>query len=329
MNNTPLSMPNLEQLKEAQVRVNNSPHVRRTPLLNNIDVPKEGASSQCFLKLESLQKTGSFKIRGMVNLFAAHEKAIRENGAVTMSAGNAGKAFAFLAGQLQIPAATVCMPNTVPADRVKSIEALGANVVLTTNEGLFPKVEEYVGQGRILAHPFDSHELMAGHASVGLEILEDCPDADIIAVCCGGGGLVGGVAAAVKLSGSKAKIFAVEPTGAPCLFNSMKEGKAANISPHTIAHGLAPPFAGQLCYEYAKEFVDDVVLVTDDELVEATRFAYSNGILAETSGCAGIAALMFGKLGDTKGKKVVCVVSGSNISPEDLQEALAGNAKFH
>ena len=109
----------------------------------------------------------------------------------------------------------------------------------------------------------------------------------------------------------------------------MEEGKAANISPHTIAHGLAPPFAGQLCYEYAKEFVDDVVLVTDDELVEATRFAYSNGILAETSGCAGIAALMFGKLGDTKGKKVVCVVSGSNISPEDLQEALAGNAKFH
>ena len=213
VDNTPLSMPNLEQLKEAQVRVNNSPHVRRTPLLNNIDCPKEGASSQCFLKLESLQKTGSFKIRGMVNLFAAHEKAIRENGAVTMSAGNAGKAFAFLAGQLQIPAATVCMPNTVPADRVKSIEALGANVVLTTNEGLFPKVEEYVGQGRILAHPFDSHELMAGHASVGFEILEDCPDADIIAVCCGGGGLVGGVAAAVKLSGSKAKIFAVEPTG--------------------------------------------------------------------------------------------------------------------
>mgnify|MGYP000102891272 CR=1 FL=1 len=318
----------LDDLRKAQCAVNASPHVRRTPLID-ANVPLGGAESSVFLKLESLQKTGSFKIRGMCALFDHFEEEIKQKGCVTLSAGNAGKSFAYLAGNLGVKN-TVCMPDTVPEDRVKGLEAMGAEVVLCSNEGLMPKVNEYVAQGRVLAHPFDSAELMAGHASVGLEILEDCADADIIAVCCGGGGLVGGVAAAVKLSKSNARVYAVEPVGASCLYNSFEEGKAAHISPKTIAHGLAPPFAGELCYEYAKEFVDKVVLVSDEELVEATRFAYSNGILAETSGCAGIAALMFGKIPeDCAGKKVVCVVSGSNISPEDLQEALAGKATAH
>lgn len=318
----------LAELRTAQKAVNLSPHVRRTPLIDaSIPSPTTGSTASVFLKLESLQKTGSFKIRGMAALFAAKEEEIRSKGCVTLSAGNAGKSFAYLAGKLNVKN-TVCMPDTVPLDRVRGLEAMGAEVVLCTNEGLMPKVNEYVNnEGRVLAHPFDSLELMHGHASVGLEILEDCPDADVIAVCCGGGGLVGGVAAAVKLSGSKAKVYAVEPTGASCLYDSMKLGKAAHITPKTIAHGLAPPFAGEHCYEYAKEFVDEVLLVSDEELVEATRFAYNNGILAETSGCAGLAALMSGKIpDDVTNKKVVCVVSGSNISPEDLQEALAGKA---
>ena len=320
----------LATLKEAQEAVNASPHVRRTPLVD-AQLPKgvTGSKSEVFLKLESLQKTGSFKIRGMCALFEKFKTEIAANGCVTLSAGNAGKSFAYLAGNLGVKN-TVCMPDTVPMDRVRGLEAMGAEVVLCSNEGLMPKVNEYVAEGRVLAHPFDSEELMQGHASVGLEILEDCPDADIIAVCCGGGGLVGGVAAAVKLSGSKARVYAVEPHGASCLYNSFEEGKAAHITPKTIAHGLAPPFAGEFCYEYAKEFVDKVVLVSDEELVEATRFAYQNGILAETSGCAGLAALMFDKIPEeVEGKKVVCIVSGSNISPEDLQEALAGKAVAH
>jgi len=316
----------LDTLKSAQQRVNASPFVRRTPLLSGFAIPGHGATATALLKMESLQYTGSFKIRGMVNLFAENSAAITERGCVTMSAGNAGRSFAFLAGQLGVPA-TVCMPSTVPKDRVTTIEGLGATVVLCANEELKPKVDEFVAAGRVLAHPFDSAALMAGHASVGLEILEDCADADVVAVCCGGGGLVGGIAAALKLSGSAARVVAVEPEGAPCLFNSVRDGVAASIEPHTIAHGLAPPFAGELCYEYAKTFVDDVVLVTDDELVAATRLMYSYGLLAETSGCAGVAALMGGKLGETAGKKVVCVVSGSNIDVADLKEVLDGDAK--
>ena len=317
-------LPTLGDLKKAQEAVNASPHVRRTPLVDAA-VPLGGANSEVFLKLESLQKTGSFKIRGMCALFDHYENEIKERGCVTLSAGNAGKSFAYLANKLGVKN-TVCMPNTVPAARVKGLEAMGSDVVLCKNEELMSKVNEYVSAGRILAHPFDSAQLMAGHASVGFEILEDCPDVDIIAVCCGGGGLVGGIAAAVKLQGSHAIVYAVEPVGASCLFNSFEEGKAANISPKTIAHGLAPPFAGDLCFQYAKEFGVKTLLVTDDQLVEATRFAYANGILAETSGVAGLAALMFDKIPNAADRKIVCVVSGSNIDHEEMHTVLSGKA---
>ena len=304
----------------------------RTPLLANVKAPllgnTDGATVNLCLKLESLQHTGSFKIRGMANCFRLHEQTIRQHGAVTLSAGNAGRSFAFLCGKLGV-ASTVCMPDTVPRDRVRTIEGLGSTVELVPGVALMDAVDRYTAQGRVLIHPFDDKALIAGHASIGLEILEQMGadtlgEGDVVAVCCGGGGLVSGVAAALKLSGCQARVVAVEPSGSPCMSTSMTLGRPAvepeDFETNTIAHGLAPPFAGCITYAHVCAFVDEVVTVTDAELVAATRVMYERGLVCETSGCAGVAAAMAGKLGPHK--RVVCVVSGRNISMEDMQHEM-------
>ena len=322
----------LEDVHQAHVYIEQSGLVRRTPLLSNFTVPAPGntkATIDLHLKMESLQHTGSFKIRGMTNCFRLHEETIRKHGAVTLSAGNAGRSFAYLCGRLGV-VSTVCMPNTVPSDRVDTIQQLGSTVELVPGVELMKAVHRYTSQGRILIHPFDDHALIAGHGSIGLEILEDMQDLnenDVVAVCCGGGGLVSGVAAALKLSGCKAKVVAVEPIGSACMSASVRLGRAAkepeDFQTDTIAHGLAPPFAGEITYNHVKHFVDEVITVSDQELIAATKEMYAHGFVVETSGCAGVAAVMSGKVTCTG--RYVCVVSGSNISREDLYEELKEN----
>jgi threonine dehydratase len=343
------SFVTLSDIEAATSYIGKSGLVRRTPLLHNFDVPnlvknpkKQNKTAlppspspqtlSLHLKLESLQHTGSFKIRGMTNCFRVHEDAIRKHGAVTLSAGNAGRSFAFLCGRLNVKS-TVCMPNTVPKDRVETIEGLGSTVELVPGVELMAAVDRYTREGRILIHPFDDKDLIAGHGSIGLELLEDMPDlgkGDVVAVCCGGGGLVSGVAAALKLKGCQARVVAVEPEGSPCMTASLALGRAANegkgdFHTETIAHGLAPPFAGDITFQHVQKFVDEVILVSDAELVAATRVMYEHGFVCETSGCAGVAAAMAGKLVSKKGEegvscqgRIVCVVSGSNISTYDL-----------
>ena len=243
----------------------------RTPLLQNVKAPllgsTDGATINVDLKLESLQHTGSFKIRGMANCFRLHEQTIRQHGAVTLSAGNAGRSFAFLCGKLGV-SSTVCMPDTVPRDRVRTIEGLGSSVELVPGVALMEAVNRYIAQGRVLIHPFDDKALIAGHASIGLEILDqiganNLGEGDVVAVCCGGGGLVSGVAAALKLSGCKARVVAVEPSGSPCMSTSLSLGRPAiepaDFETNTIAHGLAPPFAGSITYAHMRAFVDEVI----------------------------------------------------------------------
>ena len=315
----------LEDITLAREYITRSELVRRTPLLSGFRFDAGGSELDLRLKLESLQQTGSFKIRGMANCFRVHEEEIREKGAVTLSAGNAGRSFAFLCGRLGV-ASTVCMPDTVPADRVRTIEKLGSSVELVPSVALMEAVRRHMLAGRTLIHPFDDKHLIAGHGSIGLEILEDIPDLDendVVAVCCGGGGLVSGVAAALKLSGCRAKVIAVEPEGSPCMTASLRLGRPAvepdDFETKTIAHGLAPPFAGEITFAHVRAHVDDVVTVSDSELVRATRSMYKHGFVCETSGCAGIAAAMAGKLGRSTGR-IVCVVSGSNISMEDMHD---------
>jgi threonine dehydratase len=324
----------LADIEEAYEVVKASPGVRRTPLLGGFEL---GGAAELLLKLENVQCTGSFKIRGMTNVFSRASAASKACGAVTMSAGNAGRSFATLAASEGVDGVVV-MPHGVPASRRRAIEACGARVESAEMAGLQARVDELVREeGRFYVHPFDAKALIAGHASCGLEIAEQCPDADVILVCCGGGGLVSGIAAAAKLvggskqaGGSKQKqprVYAVEPEGAPTMHESLRAGAPAALAPgaHTIAHGLAAPFAGPVSFEHVRAFVDGVILVTDDDLRAATRLAYGWGLVAETSGCAGIAALLAGKVpGGVAGLRVVAVVSGSNIGVEELAEEAFG-----
>ena len=321
----------LEEIVAAQAYIKARGDILRTPLLPAAkEVRAVGSAAgtvsrgpEIYLKLESLQSTGSFKIRGMTNCFRVHEKAIRSKGAVTLSAGNAGASFAALCGELGV----VCMPETVPQSRVEAIRRTGAKVELMPSVKLMEAVSRHVDAGRVLIHPFDDKNLIAGHGSVGLEILEDMPDLnenDTVAVCCGGGGLVSGVAAALKLSGCKARVVAVEPEGSPCMSVSLQLGRPArepeDFQSSTIAHGLAPPFAGTITYSHVKAFADDVVTVSDKALESATRKMYGQGYVCETSGCAGVAAAIEGKLSHGHSGRVVCVVSGRNITCRDLYD---------
>ena len=146
-------------------------------------------------------------------------------------------------------------------------------------------------------------------------------------VCCGGGGLLAGVGAAVKLSGSKARVIGVEPEGANSMYRSIQTGKAEWMpeggKTNTIAHGLAPPFSGKACYNHIRNFVDDVVLVTDEELRHATRELFKSGVVSEVSGAAAVAAILAGKINDIEGKRVVCTVSGRNIDSKEYEEVLS------
>eukprot|EP00039_Didymoeca_costata_P006402 m.89854 g.89854 ORF g.89854 m.89854 type:complete len:325 (-) comp13244_c0_seq6:91-1065(-) len=314
-----------EQVEAAAQVVWSSPNVRRTPLLANIPV-KDGV--EVFLKMESLQNTGSFKIRGMVNM--VHCKAPeggKLRGAVTMSAGNAGRSFATLTKALNIPS-VVAMPENVPKQRAQLISDLGSKVEFAALEKLQDVADEYVqNKGYIYLHPFDDMDLIAGHASVGMEILEDCKDVDVVVVCVGGGGLIAGVASAIKLLGSKAKVYGVEPEGAPTLTLSLLKGSPQQLDTEThstIAHGLAAPFTGPISYTHAKAFVDEMVLVSDEDLKEAARFMFGEGFVVETSGCAAVAAVRSGKISGLEGKRVACVVSGRNIDIHELGQEVFG-----
>ena len=301
--------------------------VVRTPLIK-VDSGKFGVSPdvQLYLKLEGMQNTGSFKLRGIVNTMANLSRTDKETssgGLVTMSAGNYGRSFAYMCSELGVRAKVV-MPLTAPQNRVDIIRSYGVDVEKLPSSEMMARVDRCVAEeGMEFMHPFDDPRLIAGHGSLGLEILEDLPDVDVVVVCCGGGGLLAGIAAALKLSGNEAKIFGVEPEGACTMYLSLKEGGAVSKpDAKSIAGGLAPPFAGKLTYSIVKQHVEKVVLVTDSEIIDAVRTLYQNGIVAEPSGAAALAALRCNKIGDVAGKKVVLTISGSNVSPVELSELL-------
>ena len=326
----PSTLVTLDEVHAAQAALKTYDDILRTPLLESWPV----ASTRISLKLESLQTTGSFKIRGMrYKLHVSDVDRLRSCGVVTLSAGNAGRAVSYL-GQACGYNAKVFMPQTAPEDRKVMMESMGATVVKVPGEQLLSAVAECIAsEQRILVHPFDDIELIRGHASCGLEILEDAPNADVVVVCCGGGGLLAGVAAAVKLSGSKARVVGVEPEGAQSMALSVGAGEAVwcpdGGKTETIAHGLAPPFAGRACYNHVRAFVDEVVTVTDGEMREATRALFKAGVVAEVSGAAAVAAVLANKVGAVHGQHVVCTVSGRNIEVEEYEHALSNRPMAH
>lgn len=275
-----------------------------------------------FLKAELLQKTGSFKPRGMLTKLASLSPEERSRGIVTWSAGNAAQGAAFAAAQEGIEC-RVFMWATANPLKVAATRAYGAEVDLeasgpaAAHERLLAHVEE---TGRTFVHPFDDPVLQAGHGTLGLEIVEDVPEAGTIVVPIGGGGLVSGVASAVGC-----RVVGVEPEAAPTLTSALAAGEPVGIEPRSIADGLNAPFTGAGTLEVVRERVDEIVLVSEDEIAEGLRFLYTRAKLAcEPAGAAAVAALLAGKIRADPGAPVVAVVSGGNADPKVVAGILAG-----
>lgn len=297
--------------------------IHRTPLLSAASLGA-AACVKLFLKAELFQKTGSFKVRGVLNKLLSLDTAQRARGLISLSAGNHAAALAWAATAAGAKA-TIVMPASAVPFKVEATRRYGGEVVLTEGNLLETCLTLQHERGLTLVHPFDDPLVMAGQGTVGLEILEDLPDLDWVLVPVGGGGLVSGIAAAVKAKRPLARVIGVEPVGADVVYRSLKAGKPLQLEgrPTTVADGLAAPFAGQHTQAQIARDVDQVVLVEDDAILAALKaLAERAKLVAEPAGAAALAALLARAVElppDTTG---VAVVSGGNVDPALLRRIL-------
>ena len=274
----------------------------------------EESGNQIYIKPENLQKTGAFKIRGAYNKINKLTEEEKKRGVIASSAGNHAQGVAYAARELGIKAVIV-MPKTTPLIKVQSTKKYGAEVVLYGDvyDDAYQKAKELEAQeGYVFVHPFDDIDVLEGQGTIALEILEEMPDAEVIVVPIGGGGLISGIAAAAKMIKPEIKIIGVEPSGAASATEALKKNKVVTLpEANTIADGTAVKRIGDLTFNCIKQYVDEVVTVDDYELTEAfLLLAEKHKIIAENSGILPLAALK--KLTE-RDKKVVPVVSGGNI----------------
>ena len=304
----------------------------RTPLLS-VDLPAPagapasgGASMPVWLKAENLQKTGSFKPRGVLNKLRHLTAEEKRRGLITISAGNHAQALAYAAA-VEGLRATVVMPEAASPTKVAATRGYGAEVVLygTTQQALDKMHELRDARGLTLVHPYDDPLVIAGQGTAGLEVLEDLADVDVVVVPVGGGGLISGIAAAVKQSRPSARVIGVEPDGAPTMTEALRAGRPVRLERiATIADGLTAPVAGQHTLAHVQALVDDVVLLSDAEIAEGLRAVLRHAkLVAEPAGAAAVAALLAGRVATPPGARVAAVVSGGNVDLGRLQEVLA------
>lgn len=315
----------LDDFTSARERIQHRVHC--TPMQTSTLLGRE-IGTELHLKCENFQKTGSFKVRGALNKLMQLDESARARGVITVSAGNHAQALAWAAAETGIPA-TVVMPQDASKIKAEATAAYGAEVILHgTVHDLFGKARELEQErGLTFIHPFDDPQIIAGAGSAGLEILEQCPRVTTIVVPIGGGGQISGIAGTTKASRPDLRIFGVEPTGASTMRQSLDAGHAVHADAiNTIADGLAPPMAGELNYEFVKEYVDDVVLVSDDEIVHAMGLLMSRAkLVTEPAGAAATAALLAGRIPVGPGDVVVALVSGGNIDPTSLLRLLTSD----
>ena len=285
----------------------------KTSLIQSPIFSKE-AGNEVYIKPENLQKTGSFKIRGAYNKITNLSDEEKKKGVIASSAGNHAQGVAYGAKESGIKAVIV-MPKSTPLIKVESTKQYGAQVVLHGDvyDDAFKKAKELEEkEGYIFVHPFDDEDVIYGQGTIALEILEELPETDIILVPIGGGGLISGIACAAKILKPEIKIIGVEPEGAASAYEAIKEDKVVELKEaNTIADGTAVKKIGNTTFEYIKKYVDEIITVSDYELMEAfLLLVEKHKIIAENSGILSLAALK--KLKE-KNKKVVSVVSGGNI----------------
>jgi threonine dehydratase len=296
----------------------------RTPLLTSATLG-EAFGGIAVLKCELFQKTGSFKTRGVLAKLASLTPEERARGVVSISAGNHAAALAYGCAVEGIDCLVVMWQGT-SAQKIAAAQGYGATVDLKARDPgeAFDRVEQLRAEaGRTLVHPFDDPLVQAGQGTVGLEILEDRPDVEVVVVPTGGGGLVSGIAAAVA---GRARAVAVEPETSAALHAALEAGEPRRIVPVSIADGLNAPFAGENALAVCQEHEVQSVLVTEDEIRTAFRFVYERAKLAaEPAGAVGVAALLAGKVPDVQGRTVAAVVSGGNVAGETAAAILASD----
>ena len=305
----------LSDVYAARARI--APWVRRTPLVASPSLSASGRA-RVSLKLETAQETGAFKLRGATNFIRTAGDAVRERGVVTVSTGNHGRAVAHAARSLGVRA-VVCMSSLVPSNKREAIDALGAEIRIVGRSQDEAEVEAQrlvAEEGLALVHPFDDPLVVAGQGTVGIEILEDLPDVDTVIAGLSGGGLISGIALAVKTANPRARIVAVTMDKGAAMYESVRAGRPVEVEEMaSLADSLGGGIGLENRYtlDLVREFVDDYILVTESEIARAMRHLYWNDrIIAEGGGAVSVAAVLAEKVSGLSGN-VVCVVSGGNV----------------
>jgi threonine dehydratase len=301
----------------------------RTPVLSSGTLG-EAIGGRAYLKAELLQKTGSFKPRGVLRKLASLTAEETRRGVISISAGNHAQALAY-ACALERLDCLVVMWQGASEFKVAATRGYGATVDLAATDPTeaFERLAELeAASGRVLVHPYDDPYVVAGQGTVGLEIVEDRPDADVVVVPVGGGGLVSGIATVVHATRPGTRVVAVEPEGSSALASALAAGAPTPVRPVSIADALNAPIAGGIATALCSELAVESVLVSDEEIETGFRFLYERAKLAaEPGGAAAVGALLAGKVRDVEAKTVVAVVSGGNVSAQTASAILDSDAR--
>lgn len=316
-----LSTPDvtLDDILAAAERI--APFVHRTPIFESATLSRL-TEMRLGLKAENLQRTGAFKARGALNAILQLTPDQRERGVITLSAGNHGQGLAY-AAQLAGVRCVVFMPEQAVPTKVAAVKGYGAEARFAPSmETVFALMDEYREvHGLHYVHPFGDPHIIAGQGTVGLEIVRDVPDVETIIVCVGGGGLLAGIAVAAKSLNPLIRVIGVEPEGAPVVTRSLSAGFPVTIEKiTTIADGLSAPFAAPTSQRLIERYVDDVVLVTDEEIMDALRLILERTkLLVEPAGAAAVAALLARRAEIASGSRAIATLSGGNVDFEKLK----------
>jgi threonine dehydratase len=316
------SLLTLNQIQDAQKSIH--PFVHRTVLDHSTSLSFL-TGGEIYLKMENLQKTGSFKVRGAANKILKLSDEEKKKGVLAASAGNHAQGVAMAASHIGIPS-TIVMPESAPLVKVSATEGYGAKVILSgaVFDDAYQKALEIQSKtGAIFIHAFDDLDVMAGQGTIGLEILEDLPEVDTILVPIGGGGLIAGVAVAVKSMKPAVRVIGVQASGAPSMVHALQVGKPEPLAQaSTLADGIAVRQAGYLTYETVDQFVDEIVTVEEEEISEAIlTLMERTKTIAEGAGAVSVAAALQRKV-NLIGRKTVLILSGGNIDVNFLAQII-------
>lgn len=297
-----------------------------------IKAPKINPSADVFLKTENLQVTGSFKVRGSYFKISQLSDEEKSKGVIACSAGNHAQGVALAATKNGIKS-TICLPDGAPISKVEATKRYGANVCLVKgvyDDAYNKAIELRDKEGYTFIHPFNDPDVIAGQGTIGLEILRQLPDVDVVVVPIGGGGLISGVAYTIKQLKPSCKVYGVQAQGAPSMEHSVTDGKIETLNAvNTIADGIAVKTPGDLTFEFCQKYVDGIVTVSDDEIALAIlTLLEQQKLIAEGAGAVPVAAVMNGKIPEIDGKKVCCVVSGGNIDVTILSRVIERGLKM-